>query len=528
LKRTLLVLIGYILLALALTWPLVAQIGNHVPGTSTWSLDEYGYVWNNWWFKHAVFDLGQDPVYTNFLFYPVGTSLVLYTYTLLHVLLALPLQFAFGLVPATNATVLFSFVAAAFGMYLLVSYLLRASATPFVLPAAFISGLAFAFTSSRFVYISLGHYNVVATEWIPFYVLFLIKTIHTPRWKNVLLAGLFAALALYSETTDGVMLALLTLIYLAFHWRAWWQRAVVLRLVGIVLTAGILFSPLLIPTMREIFFSGYALPGYGHAEKLLVDLMGFFTPTSLHPLNRNWTAELDAVRQQISRFSDVNTFFVGYATALLALVGAVVFRKQLRVWIVSALIFASFTLGPLLHVNGQSVFDLDGLQVTFPLPFLLLHYIPLVKENRVPNRYSILVTFALAILIGYAVVWLAGKVSSVKLKVKSHFLLYPFYFLLVILLLFEHLALPLPLTDARVPEVYAQIAKEPGEFAVLSLPLGWRNSFGPLGAEDTRTQYYQAVHQKFIFGGNIQRNPPFLFDYFDRIPFFHNLTEVEF
>jgi hypothetical protein len=94
-------------------------------------------------------------------------------------------------------------------------------------------------------------------------------------------------------------------------------------------------------------------------------------------------------------------------------------------------------------------------------------------------------------------------------------------------LLFEHLALPLPLTDARVPEVYAQIAREPGEFAILSVPLGWRNSFTMQGAEDTRTQYYQSVHGKFLFSGNTSRNPPALFEYFTRVSLFRSLAQVQ-
>src|SRR5512143_526654 len=60
-KRNLLVLALYTALALVLTYPLVLHFGDAVPGTTTWSMDEYGYVWNNWWFKHAVLDLGTNP-----------------------------------------------------------------------------------------------------------------------------------------------------------------------------------------------------------------------------------------------------------------------------------------------------------------------------------------------------------------------------------------------------------------------------------------------------------------------------------
>ena len=542
-----LVLVLYLLLALVLTYPLVMQFGDHVPGTTTWGMDEYGYVWNNWWFKHALFDLGANPFQTNYIFYPLGTSLVLYTFTLLHVLLGLPIQLAFGLIPASNAELLFAFVMSAYGTFLLVgsliqnskfkiqnlvlseranfefrisNYKLRITNHEF---AAFIGGALFAFSSNRFVYAALGHYNVVASEWIPFYILFLIKTVREPKWKNALLAGLFAAFALYTETTSGVLLFLFTLVYLLFAWRGVLQSRTLMCLAVVGVTAAVLFAPMLVPTLDEILNSGYSLPGWGHAEKLLVDLFGFFTPTSLHPFSRRWVEELDLVRQRNSRFVDVNTVFLGYVTLALALIAVVRCWKSLRVWAASALVFAILSLGPLLHINGQAQFDFDGLQATFPMPFLLLHYIPLLKENRVPNRFSILLMLSLAVLVAFAVVWICQK-----LKGKSQKFMPLLVFSFFLLTLFEHLSIPLPLTDARVPEVYAQVAREPGDFVVLTLPLGWRNSFGQQGAEDTRTQYYQSAHQKFIFPGNIQRNPPFLFEYFDRVPIFHSLTEIEF
>ncbi len=525
-KRYWIVILVYLALAIVLTYPLVMNFGDHVPGTTTWSMDEYGYVWNNWWFKRAVFDLGTNPFQTNYMFYPIGTSLVLYTFTLLHVLVGLPIQFVFGLIPASNVELLFAFVMSGFGTFLLIRYLLRTSSLASHLSldlAAFVGGAVFAFASNRFVYASLGHYNVVATEWMPFYILFLIKTVRETKWSNALLAGLFAAFALYVETTDGVLLALFTLLYLFFVWRTVLTRAIIARLAVVAATAGVLFAPLLVPTLNEIFNSGYSLPGWGHAEKLLVDLFGFFTPTSLNPLNRNWVHELDLVRQGTSRFIDVNTVFLGYVTLALALIAAARYWKSLKLWAVSAFAFAVLSLGPLLHINGQSVFNFDGLQVTFPLPFLLLHYIPLLKENRVPNRFSVLVMLSLAVLVGFAVAWVSQKLRS-----KSTPAAIGLPLVALVMILFEHLSIPLPLTDSRVPAVYAQIARDPGNFAVMTLPLGWRNSFGQQGAEDTRIQYYQSASQKFIFQGNIQRNPPFLFDYFDRVPLFHSLTQIEF
>ena len=99
--------------------------------------------------------------------------------------------------------------------------------------------------------------------------------------------------------------------------------------------------------------------------------------------------------------------------------------------------------------------------------------------------------------------------------------------LLAILILAEHLAVPLPTTDATIPQVYQQIAGEPGEFAIMQLPLGWRNSFGVLGSEQTNLQYFQTAHGKPMLGGNISRAPAYKMDYFARIPLFKALTDLE-
>jgi len=525
-------LISYFLLALVMTYPLVLNFGDHIPGSETWAHDEYTFVWNFWWFKHAVIDLGVNPLHTNFTFYPIGNGLVTYTYTLLNAILALPIELGFGYPAASNSLFLFAITASAFGTFLLTHYLLRHSphardTDPGLLTlAAFAGGAVYAFASSRFVYASLGHYNFVSSEYLPFYALFFIKTIREPGWKNALLAALFAAFAILTETTYAVFIALFSLLYLLFAWRelaaGWLWRFIAMGAATVALA-----SPLLVPSLIEFANADYALPEWGHAEKLLVDLVGLFTPTSLQPFNRNWVAELDAVRLSTSRFVDVNTVFLGYATLALAIIGAWVFRKTLGAWIAAAITFAIFSLGPTLHINGQSEFSFGGFTTTIPMPFMLLHYIPFFKENRVPNRFGILVMMALAVMVGFGIIWMLRRAASLQSPVSRKILLPTVYCLLLTALLFEHSAIPLPLTDARVPDVYAQIARDPGDYAIFTLPFGLRNSFSTLGAEDTRTQYYQSVHQKFLLSGNTSRNPPIQFDYFDRLSLFHSLSQVE-
>ena len=537
LRRHAAVLGLYLILTLVLTYPLATHFTTHVPGSDTWAYDEYTFIWNIWYFKHAAVDLLSNPLHTDLIYYPLGIDLILYTYNLCNALLALPLQWSIGLIAASNATLVLATVLSAYGTYLLARYLLRSPSSrrregePLphlaVECAAVLAGLIYAFASNRAIYAALGHYDMVTTQWIPFYALYLVKTAREPRAQNAILAGLFAAVSLLAEMIFGVFLAIFTLAYLLVEGARLSRpalRRLILRLGLLAATAAVLWAPVGFPVLREMVQGDYALQGWGEGVKLSADLIGLMTPTALHPLwGRDWAGELRAVAEGTARFSDVNTVFLGYVTLALAFLGLLAYRRRVAAWGWNALLFAVFCLGPLLQINGRSRFNLDGLEVTFPLPFVVLHYIPIVRANRVPNRFSVVLMLALAVLAGYGALFLLTRRPSRTRRLIS----FGLAGLLAVGALFEHLAWPLPLTDARVPRVYQQIAQEKGDFAILQLPLGWRNSFGTLGAEDTRVQYYQTVHGKPMLGGNISRNPPFKMDYFARLPLFQALTDVE-
>jgi hypothetical protein len=226
------------------------------------------------------------------------------------------------------------------------------------------------------------------------------------------------------------------------------------------------------------------------------------------------------VREGTARFVDVNTVFLGWVALILAVWASVRLWNRAKAWVVGALIAGVLAMGPLLHINGRSTFDLDGLLVNVPLPFIILHYIPLVRANRVPNRFSVVLMLCLGVLVGFGAFALLRRFTR-------RGLLLGMGAVLAFLIVFEHLAIPVPLTEAKVPDWYYTLAEEPGDFAILEFPLGWRNSFGVFGVERTQAQYYQSVHHKRLPSGNISRNPPFKFDYFRRVPIFDSIARVQ-
>ena len=408
---------------------------------------------------------------------------------------------------------------------------------------------------------------MVTTQWLPFYALYLLKTLREPKLKNAVLAGLFFAMAALAEMIFASFLGLFTAVIVLAVWRPWRLRWSALgRLALAMAVAVLIWSPVLVPIAREFLTGDYALTGWGESVKLSADAVGLVTPTALNPIARaarlfrdagaaqtdSWTAALRAVEEGKGRFSDINTVFLGYVTLALAVLGAWVGRKRLRPWIWSALVFGVLALGPLLQINGRYRFSLDNMLpegVTFPLPFTLLHFIPFINGNRAPNRNSAILMLTLAVLAGYGAAWLLGRISrisesrrikeirreqgntAIRERIASRIYVSP----LSTCLLVSSPSSSSPSTSpsrCRRPtrpsrRSTSRSRSEPGEFAIMQLPLGWRNSFGVLGSEQTNLQYFQTAHGKPMLGGNISRAPAYKMDYFARIPLFKALTDLE-
>lgn len=535
---------AYLFLALLLTLPLVTRVTTHVPGDGS---DDPALAWNLWWVPYALIHLGQSPIYCDYMFYPIGLNLAFYTLTYLNAFLSIPIQSAFGLVVAANVNVWFSFVVGGFGTYLLVKYLLQVSGLRFQVEqletcnlkletlAAFAAGALYAFSSNKFLYVSLGQFNIASSHWIPFYVLFLLKATTDRRpsgeWRAAIyygaLLGLFLLFQALSEFIYASFLIIFTAIYLIFHLSSSVLRrsssilcppSFVLRLLSSLLIAVLTFTLPMVPILAAMFQDmategDFIQQGLGFADVFSSDALGFFVPSHLHPIFGGLEAQFN--------FAYTNFAYLGFVALALALV-ALWRVPRARVWGVFGAIFILISLGPELRVNGAR-FDL-------PMPFDLLLEIPFVKGNRYPSRWSVMVTLALAVLVGYGITWLLGIVSRWQEAGGRNRRLPTAYCLLLTVLLCEHLALPLPLSDMRIPDVYHTIARDEGDFTVLEIPLAWRNGYRMTGTLDQAmmfVQWYQTAHRRPILGGNTSRNPELKFQYFTESPVIQSLIAIE-
>ena len=314
--------------------------------------------------------------------------------------------------------------------------------------------------------------------------------------------------------------------------------------------AFVLWAPALIPILIAFAHADYDLKGWGDALILSTDLRGWFTPTVFHPLfGGDIVRELHLVQQralnpELPGFRDLNTVFLGWVSLGLAVVGAVAYRRKLEAWIWTTVLFGLFTLGPLLQINGRTQFDLDGITTTVPLPFALLHYLPVIKANRAPNRNSVRADAGAggagrlrrAVAAEQARTVAGRRARRPSLPQKPSFSQKLGFWPLIV----DRRRLRWLSSSSstwRCPTRFPMRASLPSTTrspptptpgSVLQLPLGWRNSFGVFGPEQTLLQYYQTAHGRPMLGGNISRAPDFKMDYFKRIPYFQALTEIEF
>ncbi|NJN98171.1 MAG: hypothetical protein HC875_30840, partial [Anaerolineales bacterium] len=419
-------LLAYFLLTLVMTWPTALHLTDGIPGDG---FDGWQNYWNMWWVKKALLELGTTPFFTDYLYPPNGASLLFHTLNIFNSFWTLPLQLNFGLAIAYNAVVLVSFTLAGYGGYLLaLDTLTRLRFSGRGLrPAAFVSGLVFTMSPFHLAHL-LGHMQVFSMIWPPFYVLWLVRTLHplpvagaTPlslrgrgvegEVRNVAITCLFLILATLVDWYHTLYLLIFT--GLALLWTFSVQRSTFKRFtlhpLLLVLLIGLGFalvlSPLLVPMMRAARSTPELQTGLEQSIALSADLLAFILPSEMHPLWGQWAK---TIAENFSSTLSERLIFAGFVPlALAALAIGRSWRQQwVKFWGFITASFFILALGPYLHIGGKIV-TVGGWPL--PLPYLLLyHTVPFIGLTRSLSRYDLMVMLGLGVLAAIGLAWLSG------------------------------------------------------------------------------------------------------------------------
>ncbi len=403
-------LMGFVFLALGFTSPLGLMPTRLMLSVGA-GPDAFIGIWNLWWTRIALTS-GLNPLETDLLYPPGGTSLALHTYSLTYGIASIPLQYLLqGISNLTGAENL----GGVSGLCLVYNFLLISS---FSLSAYFTYRLAllisgnrngsllaaviFAFVNFRFANVVRLH--VIATEFLVLSTWAWYAWLQRPggkqlaAWCGALVLLLYASLE-YTAYAVIVHLVCLT----ALRGRFWIGiKAMCRSLISIpggfsLLALGILVAPLLCALLNRLA-EGSVLFDPALARYFSADLIDFLLPNPLHPLWGGWSAEITkAYHLDHGEFG----LSLGWPALALFIISAFcLFReKSGRIWLGAFFLFIFLALGPELQISGRRFPSLIMPQQ------IIVQVLPWLAGSRTPIRYLVPAVMFLSITIasGWAV-----------------------------------------------------------------------------------------------------------------------------
>jgi hypothetical protein len=487
-------------LAIITTWPLITQITTHLPGGSDDTLVHY---WNGWAIQQAL-SSGRFTLQTPLLFFPNGVSLVTHNIAWFNVLPWLLLEPFVGGVAAYNVALLVNLALCGCTAFFL-TYRLTADYR-----AAFLAGLIYLAWPFRLS--QLDHPNLLATQWFPIFMLFLIYTIQQGRWRDAVLTGLFFALIGYTRWQQLIPATVIALIYVAWaapYWLARKRRYTLSRLALAGSVAAIALLPAFLLLIRERSRDDVAaLLREGDETVMQTDVLAYITPGVSSTVFKAHT-ESFYDRYYADRFGGRRyTAYIGVVALALVVAGIWFRRKDSVPWILMAVALVALALGPLLRFNGRFY---SGV----PMLYRSLSATMVFRLMRVPDRYNMFLALPICVLAAYGA---AGLLAGTRRNTARRGALVAG--LLGALILVEYLAVPVPLHDASPSRpYYERLADEPGDFAVLNLPID------PLKAKTY--MFNQVTHGRSILQGKIARIPSDAYTFINGNPWLNELRRAQ-
>ena len=504
------VLILYTLITSILTYPVVFKITTHIPGGG----DAFHWIRILWYMPVAIFNHDLTRLTHDYLiFYPDGIP-------------ASPFQSAFNQILTWvlsslidihivyNILWLSSFIFGAYGTYLLVKYLTTDRTS------SLIAGLVFAFSPYHFVH-SFGHFGATSIEWIPFCALYLMKMFKEGGTRNSFFAGIFFILVAMSDLQYMVFMGIFVMLlfvyetYICLRKEKKDYKEILRRIFYKYTLFGVISFIGLIPLTLENILTATSSENFLRLDPIeavmySADLLSFFLPSVLHPVFGSFTTD---IYSNFSGNTSENTTFIGYTVILLSLFAAHRLKgnRNVKFWSISALFFSLISLGPLLHINGNTSFT--EFNTSVPLPHLVLYYlIPFLDNCRTTGRFFVIASLSFAVLTGYGVSELL-KTNKSKKKVTA--------VVISSLIIFEYLAIPIPMSEVNEPSFYKEISQDKDNYALLEIP----------GTQDYEAGvtiiYYQTIHGKPVVGNWAARYPSTARDFELNTPVVRELTYLQ-
>jgi len=463
------VIVAYIFLTLIFTAPVIFQINSHIAGS-----DDAFQVLKNVRLNSEQYSITNINDIGHFI-NPLKIGNIYSHLFILDKIFSEPLAY--------NLYWLLSFILSALGAYYLIYYLIKNRT------AAFIAGFLYSFSAIHFTF-SLGFGPATHIEWIPLFILFLLKYIEKPSLKNILLIVFFSLFIIENDPHFALYTLLFSFILIVYYLL---KKPEVLKnkrfqyyslgsIVLIVFAFIVFFGPMIKTTLSE---DNYLNPGIAQTEWNSADLAGFFTPSSLQVF---WGKLSDFINYQFTGNAAERTVYIGFIVLFLTTV-AFIYRKGeygskfISFWLFNAILFSVLSLGPFLHLLGE-------INPKIPMPYLFLYrYIPFFQNIRGTGRIFIIASLSFSILGAYGIKILIEKYAD---KINLRALIIGTVFVLVAIEAF----LIIPTSAVAPPEFYKKLATEQGDFKIIQPLITTTYPYA------TMAFYYNSYHDKKFIGSD--------------------------
>ncbi|MCS6880140.1 MAG: hypothetical protein RMK84_03995 [Oscillochloridaceae bacterium] len=457
-------LASFVALTALMHLPLLLRFSTHIPGHPG---DAFEYLWKLEIFSDYLVDRRQSPTFLPELMHPEGFELALSEITPANTLLGLPITRVFGPIVSFNSLNLLSYVLSGFFTYLLAR---RLGARPL---AAWVAGIIFAFALRRFFQMSAGHLPLMPTQYLPLALYGLHGLLTRQRNWDAFVAAAGLALAtwasLYYGTTFALFMAGYALLligprrllgFIRATWRPLTTGAVVLLALVVPFA-----QPYLEVRAQGMEMTHSIVHLYVHAARP----GDFLLPNPYHPLWGAWAGPFQR------RDGGEHIVFLGYTVILLMLMSIWALRRQRlthTLVVLSAIAFV-LALGPELRLPGGAA---------LPLPTLFIYeHVPVLNGIRIWNRVMLYIVLAAALLTGLGLSTLAPRRRFYRAATLG-----------AALLLIGELAAVSRFTTAEPRAVDLWLAAQPGQGAVIELPIGTPDYPLPGGS----SLYYSLFYRK--------------------------------
>jgi hypothetical protein len=405
-----------------------------------YSGDNFQHAWFLWHFAKAVV-AGQNPFYTDLIFYPNQVNLAWSTTDPIAGTLALPLSLTAGPFVAYNLSLILQLALGAFFARLLCLKICRNEA------AALIGGIVFGFSPFLLAH-ALGHLSLVTAFPIPLYLLALARILdgEKPSWKDGVLLGLALLLTALAHYNYTVFCLMLTVVILATDLIL--EGTTLVKRVWVSLAAGaVTFFVGFLPILRMLLGNASDLPSprsLDNVQKYSADVFGFLIPSWNHVFFGHFARSLD---MGIFTAGFEGTVYVGPAILIPAFLGLWRGRLIQPRWTVraaaAAIVFYLLSLGPRLRFFGH--------QTRIPGPALLLYGTRFARFLSSPARFDVIVMLCLAILSAVGCAYVVSRLSETWQRAAA-------ISVVLILLLADLLTVPFPNSSSFDAALYPDSA----------------------------------------------------------------------